>query len=134
MGVNSLPKTVTRQRRDCDLNPGPTVPESSTLSTRLPSHPTRLVGWLDDTRAPAVFRLSRPPCCLERRVAASCPPHASTSGLLHCSSGSPRQPGTAGTLCGAVGRTLRSVAAGQAYCCPSHTALFTDIARQHTKI
>ena len=22
MGVNSLPKTVTRQRRDCDLNPG----------------------------------------------------------------------------------------------------------------
>ena len=26
MGVNSLPKTVTRQRRDCDLNPGPSVP------------------------------------------------------------------------------------------------------------
>ena len=22
MGVNSLPKTVTRQRRGCDLNPG----------------------------------------------------------------------------------------------------------------
>jgi len=22
MGVNSLPKTVTRQRRDCNLNPG----------------------------------------------------------------------------------------------------------------
>ena len=39
MGVNSLPKTVTRQRCDCDLNPGPTVPESSTLTTRLPSHP-----------------------------------------------------------------------------------------------
>ena len=39
-GVNSLPKTVTRQRRDCDLNPGPTAPESSTLTTRLPSHPT----------------------------------------------------------------------------------------------
>ena len=38
MGVNSLPKTVTRQRRDCDLNPGPTAPESSTLTTRLPSH------------------------------------------------------------------------------------------------
>ena len=30
-------KTVTRQRRDCDLNPGPTAPESSTLTTRLPS-------------------------------------------------------------------------------------------------
>ena len=38
MGVNSLPKTVTRQRRDCDLNQGPTAPKSSTLTTRLPSH------------------------------------------------------------------------------------------------
>ena len=38
MGVNSLPKTVIRQRRDCDLNPGPSAPESSTLTTRLPSH------------------------------------------------------------------------------------------------
>jgi len=38
MGVNSLPKTVTRQRRDCDLNPDPSAPESSTLTTRLPSH------------------------------------------------------------------------------------------------
>ena len=35
MGVNSLRKTVTRQRRDCDLNPGPSAPESSTLTTRL---------------------------------------------------------------------------------------------------
>jgi len=40
MGVNSLPKTLTRQCRGCDLNPGPTAPESSTLTTRLPSHPT----------------------------------------------------------------------------------------------
>ena len=39
MGVNSLPKTVTRQRRDCDLNPGPSAPEFSTLTTRLPNHP-----------------------------------------------------------------------------------------------
>jgi len=38
--MNSLPKTVTRQRSDCDLNPGPSAPESSTLTTRLPSHPT----------------------------------------------------------------------------------------------
>jgi len=38
MGVNSLTKTVTRrQRRGCDLNPGPFAPESSTLTTRLPS-------------------------------------------------------------------------------------------------
>jgi len=35
MGVNSLPKTVTGQRRGCDLNPGPSAPESITLTTRL---------------------------------------------------------------------------------------------------
>jgi len=35
MGVNSLPKTVTRQRRGCDFNPCPSAPESSTLTTRL---------------------------------------------------------------------------------------------------
>jgi len=40
MGVNSLPKTVTRQRRGCALSPGPSAPQSSTLATRLPSHPT----------------------------------------------------------------------------------------------
>ena len=39
MGVNSLPKTATRQRHGCDLNPGPSAPESSTLTTRLPSYP-----------------------------------------------------------------------------------------------
>ena len=39
MGVNSLPKTVTRQRRGFDLNSGPSAPESSTLTTRLPSDP-----------------------------------------------------------------------------------------------
>jgi len=36
MGVNTLPKTVTRQRRGYDLKPGPSAPESSTLTTRLP--------------------------------------------------------------------------------------------------
>ena len=36
--MNSLPSPVTRQRNDCDLNPGPSAPESSTLTTRLPSH------------------------------------------------------------------------------------------------
>ena len=40
MGVNSLPKTVTRQCRGCDLNPGPSAPESITLTTRLSSHLT----------------------------------------------------------------------------------------------
>jgi len=38
MGVNSLPKTVTRQRRGCDLNPGASAPEFSTLTTQLPNH------------------------------------------------------------------------------------------------
>jgi len=42
MSVNSLPKTVTRQRRDCYLNPGPSAPESSTLTIRLPSHPRKM--------------------------------------------------------------------------------------------
>jgi len=32
-GVSSLPKTVSRQRLDCDMNPGPSAPESSTLTT-----------------------------------------------------------------------------------------------------
>jgi len=41
MGVNSLPNTVTRQRRGCNLNPGPFAPESSTLTSRLPSHPEK---------------------------------------------------------------------------------------------
>ena len=40
MGANSLLKTVTRQRRGCDLNPGPTAPESSTLTTRVLSRLT----------------------------------------------------------------------------------------------
>ena len=34
-----MPETVTRQRRGCDLNPGPSAPESNTLTTRLPSRP-----------------------------------------------------------------------------------------------
>jgi len=33
--MNSLPKTVTRQRRGCDLNPGSSAPESSTLGPPL---------------------------------------------------------------------------------------------------
>jgi len=40
MGVNSLPKTATRQHRSCDLNTGPSAPESSMLTTQLPS-------WVD---------------------------------------------------------------------------------------
>ena len=43
MGVNSLLKTVTRQRRGCDLNPGPSVLESSPLTTPLLSHHINVV-------------------------------------------------------------------------------------------
>jgi len=46
MGVNSLPKTVTRQRRGCDMNPGPSAPESSTLTTRL-YRATPIVLWVE---------------------------------------------------------------------------------------
>ena len=42
--MNSLPKTVTRQNRGCDLNQGPASPESSTLSTRIITV-TSLVWW-----------------------------------------------------------------------------------------
>ena len=48
--MNSLPKTVIRQRRDCDLNPGPSAPESSTLTTRLPSHQTSTVSVDENKR------------------------------------------------------------------------------------
>ena len=62
MSVNSLPKTVTRQRRGCDLNPGRTAPESSTLTTRLPSQPSlhRQYEPVDGavTRGAAVIRES----------------------------------------------------------------------------
>ena len=39
MGVNSLPKTVTRQRCSYALNLGPSAPASSTLTTRQRSNP-----------------------------------------------------------------------------------------------
>jgi len=39
MGVNGLPMAVIQEPRDCDLNLGPFVPESSMLTTQLPSHP-----------------------------------------------------------------------------------------------
>ena len=55
--MNSLPKTVTRQRRGCDLNPGPSAPESSTLTTRLPSHP-RSVAAANSNRSPRCRRIS----------------------------------------------------------------------------
>jgi len=63
MGVNSLPKTVTRRRRDCDLNPGPSTPESSTLTTRLPCHPA--CQLTDQGRDSCGQSNNRPPACSE---------------------------------------------------------------------
>jgi len=56
MGVSSLPKTVTR---DCDLNPGRSAPESSTLTTRLPSHLHELNSNVNSSIGIRVFRLLR---------------------------------------------------------------------------
>ena len=39
--MNSMPRTVTRQRRGYDLNPGPTAPESSTLIWSSGRHTTK---------------------------------------------------------------------------------------------
>ena len=54
--MNSLPKTVTPQRLGCDLKPGHSVPESSTLTTRLPSHTSFYNYQLSQTRR-AAFRV-----------------------------------------------------------------------------
>ena len=54
MGVNSLPKTVIRQRRDCGLNPGPGAPEPSTLTTRLYKYFYLLI-YVDDRLVVDVF-------------------------------------------------------------------------------
>ena len=43
MGVNSLPKTVTRQRRDCDLNPGPSAPESGQHASHSATEPPKKI-------------------------------------------------------------------------------------------
>jgi len=40
MGVNSLPKTVTRQRRGCDLNQGPNHANHSATD-----EPPSMPGW-----------------------------------------------------------------------------------------
>ena len=57
MGVNSLPKTVTRQRRNCDLNLGPSAPESSMLTGRLTKSKYRLVLQLTGNGEPTQMLL-----------------------------------------------------------------------------
>ena len=65
MCVNSLPKTVTRQRRGCDLNPGHYAPESSTLTTRLPSHSSL---WIDAANTNKFSCHSNVPWGIEKRI------------------------------------------------------------------
>jgi len=76
MGVNSLPKTVIPQRCDCDLNPSPSATESSTLTTRLPSHPTR---EYTSTKTPVVL----PPKCIESLSGLTLPGHAVEAYIAH---------------------------------------------------
>ena len=98
MGVNSLPKTVTRQRHDCDLNPGPSAPESSTLTTRLPSHPitqqqpanhVTATNWRRDVVVSGVRRMNkldqrqaRELTCYMRSYSVTCHPAEVTFPLL----------------------------------------------------
>ena len=69
--MNSLPNTVSRQRRDCDLNPGPSAPEYSTITTWLPSHPPLCLDFHNYT---GIIQLSptsgfyHPGCNEQRRL------------------------------------------------------------------
>jgi len=101
MGVNSLPKTVTRQSRGCDLNPGLSAPESSTLTTRLPSHSCVFIYLFKcfmssppTARAPAALRFR----CVRPTVRAFGQREASLTSL--------RTSSRATVACGAIFRAL----------------------------
>ena len=52
VGVNNLPKVVTRQLRGLELNSQPSSCKSNALATRVPSHPavqnvSLYIGWSD---------------------------------------------------------------------------------------
>ena len=78
-GVNSLPNTVTRQRHDCDLNPGPSAPESSTLTTRPPSHPN-----VQCTLCTGGDRVILHRCMLHDSVARMCPRQLTDVFFYNC--------------------------------------------------
>ena len=50
----------------CDLNPGPSAPETSTLTTRLPSHPVSggrgQISWIHGVTRSISVRRSFAPC------------------------------------------------------------------------
>jgi len=73
MGVSSLPKTVTRQRRDCDLNPAPKIivtplpwadtslPQTASRSVQsfCAAHPCALLTGATETRGTRPLQLWR---------------------------------------------------------------------------
>jgi len=69
MGVNSLPKTVTRQRFE---PAGPSAPQSSTLTNRLPSHPQpHTIEYYNSVAASNARRTSSRAVGRKRRTGAS---------------------------------------------------------------
>ena len=76
MGVNSLPETVILQQRGCDLNPGPSAPESKTLNTRLPSHPAVVQMYCPRPQQQRQSRLVTHISCSES--------HYTTQRVLYC--------------------------------------------------
>ena len=58
-----MSKTVTRQRRDCNLNPDPSAPESSTLTTRL-FEPPFVVGYFSIKKESWTSDFASVQCCL----------------------------------------------------------------------
>ena len=67
MGVNIcltlLPDGVTT--RDCHLNPGPSAPESRTLTTWLPSHASRTKRYCSFTQYGLVLTTTSKPTFLQ---------------------------------------------------------------------
>jgi len=66
VGVNNLPKVVTRQRRGRELNSQPASCKSDALATRLLSHP-HCAGWGPSSPSPAIEWAQPPifgPCLL----------------------------------------------------------------------
>ena len=117
-------KTVTRQRRGCDLNPGASAPESNTLATRLPSHPPirglaalwtivrRIIDTAHIVCGAGSMHLSGvcPSVCLcpfvRLPVCPVRPPHAADAGLLPRA----RRPGDIHRLLHGVSSSSRAAA------------------------
>jgi len=101
MGVNSLPKTVIRQRRGCDLNPGPSAPESSALTTRLPSQPLGRVVIVKTVNRGSAARPKRPKLETQKSLGGGSQPPLISQEVERSAGGSPGGPALAATMiCG----------------------------------